>query len=256
MSENSQILFKSNISDNNKLNKNGLSLLNESKLKKDILVMKIMPKNNSEDKKKIKIRNPGIDLVRMLAMYAIIIHHFIFFGDLNNKYRKYPEIRLINILTFWHVSSFALISGIVGYKSHKYSNLLYLWLQVYFYSFGIYLIVKKFKPKWIDRQKKYECLFPVMFSHYWYFTQYFGMYLILPVVNKGLSILTKTELKILVISTLAIYIILKDYLVPQFDIFVMKGGYSVLGLLIFYITGAYIGKYNTKKYNGIKKIIV
>ena len=93
----------------------------------------------------------------------------------------------------------------------------------------------------------YEYLFPVIFHKYWYFTQYFGMYLLLPVVNRGLSVLTKTELKLLVISIISIYIILRDFLSPKIDTFRMKNGYSVLWLLIIYITGAYIEKYNNKK---------
>lgn len=41
--------------------------------------------------KKIKTRNPGIDFVRILSMYAIIIHHIIFFGNLSQKYYKFNE---------------------------------------------------------------------------------------------------------------------------------------------------------------------
>ena len=127
----------------------------------------------------------------------------------------------------------------------------------FFYSIGITLVIKKYKQKWFKslKEKLYEFLFPLVFHKYWYFTQYFGMYLLLPVVNKGLATLTKTELKMLVISTLGIYIIWKDFFNPKIDTFKMKNGYSVLWLLLFYISGAYIGKYNTKKYNGIKKII-
>ena len=33
-----------------------------------------------------------------------------------------------------------------------------------------------------------------------YFTAYFGMYLYLPVINKGISLLTKSEFKLVVIS--------------------------------------------------------
>ena len=36
--------------------------------------------------------------------------------------------------------------------------------------------------------------FPVIFYKYWYFSEYFGMYLFLPVINKGLSILNQNEL--------------------------------------------------------------
>lgn len=245
MSENTKLLFKNDINYNNIL-KNVLSKLEL-----------IKPKINCQNNKNIKIRNPGIDLVRILGMYAIIIHHFIIFGDLTTKYWKYTEINFINILTFWHVNSFALISGIVGYKTNKYSNLLYLWFQVLFYSIGIYLVIKKYKPIWIVKNNEnfYQYLFPVIFRKYWYFTQYFGMYLLLPVVNKGLSILTKTELKIVVFSTIIIYIIFKDLLTPELDTFKMAKGYSTIWLLILYIEGAYIGKYNKIYNDNINKSI-
>ena len=35
---------------------------------------------------------------------------------------------------------------------------------------------------------------PVIFNRYWYFTTYFGMYLFLPVINKGIENLTKGNL--------------------------------------------------------------
>ena len=85
----------------------------------------------------IKIRNPGIDLGRILAMLGIIIHHILLFGNALNKYGKYKALEKINIAVFWHVSTYIFISGYVGYKFAKYSNLLYLWFWVLFYSLGI-----------------------------------------------------------------------------------------------------------------------
>ena len=235
----------------NNIEKNSSAILNTSISKKQ----NIFTKEEVNNKNKNKIRNPGIDLVRIIAMYGIIIHHLIFFGHLQKKYKKYPEINLIKISLFWHVSSFALISGIIGYKTNKYSNLLYLWLSVLFYSVGIYLVIKKYRPNWVSKNELlYKYFFPVIFHKYWYFTQYFGMYLFLPVINKGIEMLTKTELKILVISTFNIYIIWHDFLNPTFDTFKMGRGYSVLFLLIVYIAGTYIGKYK-KKLIGFKKII-
>ena len=170
-------------------------------------------------------------------------------------YSKYPEINLINIICFWHVSSFGLISGIVGYKSNKYSNLLHLWLITCFYSVGIYILVRQYKPLWIKNDDfLYQYCLPVIFVKYWYFTKYFGMYLFLPVINKGISILTKIELKLLVISIISFLIIWQNILNPKNDIFNLAGGYSILGLLIFYLTGSYIGKYRIS-YIGIKKVL-
>ena len=89
-----------------------------------------------------KIRNPGIDLVRILSMYAIIVHHVLYFGDLFKKYDKYKELILMNITCFWHVSSYALISGFIGYKTNKYSNLLYLWICVYFIQQVLFIFME------------------------------------------------------------------------------------------------------------------
>jgi hypothetical protein len=33
----------------------------------------------------------------------------------------------------------------------------------------------------------YKEYFPVIYSRYWYFTSYFGMYIFLPAVNKGIQ---------------------------------------------------------------------
>ena len=78
--------------------------------------------------KPVKIRNPGVDLGRILAMLGIVVHHVLLFGRGFNKYRQYPDLNKLNTAVFWHVSTYIFISGYVGYKSTKYSNLLYLWL--------------------------------------------------------------------------------------------------------------------------------
>ena len=101
----------------------------------------------NERVKIIKKRNAGIDFLRILGMYAIIIHHLLGHGRLIKKYRNYKQFIFLNILSFWHISVYCMISGIVGYKGHKYSNLFYLWFSVLFYSVGIRYIYKRFKPK-------------------------------------------------------------------------------------------------------------
>ena len=200
--------------------------------------------NNNKINKREK--NPGIELLRLLGMYAIIVHHVLLFGNTFKKYKHFKVVFLMNILCFWHVSSYALISGIVGYKTYKYSNLLYLWISTVFYSVVIYLYYKRYHPMYFENHTLIESLFPVIFHKYWYFTAYFGMYLFIPLINKGLSVVNKKELKIIVVSIFGIFIILKDFIKSKFDPFGLKRGYSVLNLIIFYILGAYLGKYVIK----------
>ena len=196
----------------------------------------------NENKKK---RNPGIDLIRVIASYLIILTHSIFFGNIFGKYPKYTkQILSLHFLTDWHNNSFALISGIIGYKKCRYSNLIYLWLTVHFYSVGIHLFVHKFKKKKfsVGNEITKEC-FPIIYQRYWYFTAYFAMYLFLPVINKGISCLTKSELKFIVMSIFVVFILWKDFNNSNNDVFNINSGYSMLWLLILYLAGAYIGKY-------------
>ena len=76
-------------------------------------------KNNPKIK---KVRNPAIDVIRLICMYGIIINH-ILYGDvklLDKFYRYKKELKFLHIISFWHNNGFALISGIIGYKTNKY----------------------------------------------------------------------------------------------------------------------------------------
>ena len=207
--------------------------------------------NYNKNKEKIIIkRNSSIDLVRILGMYAIIIHHVLIKGKLLKKYKRYNALILINIMCHWHVSSFALISGIVSHNRNKYSNLLFLWFCVFFYSIIIYIFFYLFKLNTYNSNILYH-LFPVIFYKYWYFSEYFGMYLFLPLISKGIFFSNKKELKTIIITTLGIFIVWKDFMNYKFDTFKNDSGYSVLCLLNLYIVGAYLEKYiiNIKRKN-------
>jgi len=204
--------------------------------------------------KKSNIRNAGIDLARIASMYSIIVQHTLMHGRALKKFSKYKELILILIIFYYNVSTYALISGYIGYKSNKYSNLLYLWFWATFYTSNITIYLNIFRPEFKTRKVNYKQFFPVIFEKYWYFTRYFGMYLFLPVINKGIAYLTKSELKNIFMSLIFIYIIEKDIMNPRRDPFIMFDGYSVVWLLICFIMGAYFGKFK-HNYHGFKKFL-
>ena len=188
-------------------------------------------------------------------MYNIVFHHCLGHGNGFRHFSQFKkEIYILHSLTGWHINGFILISGIVGYKTNKYSNLLYLWLTVLFYSVGIPKYFIYFKKGFNRNIVLYKEYFPIIFSRYWFFTYYFAMYLYLPVINKGIEYLTKYELRLVVMSTIGIFILWKDYKNPREDIFHLNQGGSVVWFFILYITGTFIGKYNTI-YKGLKKCI-
>ena len=85
----------------------------------------------------IQKRNYGIDLLKILAMINIINLHI----NLSSKYfrlksinPKYKQIYRLEAFSYWPVDAFGLISGIIGYKKYKFSNLIFLYFQYHFYS--------------------------------------------------------------------------------------------------------------------------
>jgi len=216
----------------------------DNSIKKDITTEK--------NQKQIRVRNPGIDLGRILDMMSILINHILGGGGFINKFNKYHIILygLFAAINF-HISCFIFISGYIGYKTSKYSNLIYLWFWALFYSISINIYYIKFKPQIYNKPIEILDFFLVSTYQYWYFTTYFGMYLFLPVINKGLEIITKLQLKMTFISFIFFFVVLRDYINPTNDIFKESNGRSVLWFLIFYITGAYFGKF--KNENNFRK---
>ena len=100
----------------------------------DMLIKSVLSKKNINSNliNKKTTRNHGIDLIRILAMYGIVINHIMYKGKTIIKYKKFKELKILHILLFWHNNGFAFISGFIGYKRHKYSNLFYLWACVFF----------------------------------------------------------------------------------------------------------------------------
>ena len=88
---------------------------------------------NSTSNKESKKRNFGIDFTRIISMIFIINHHIIFHGGPFFKSSILSEknnfLLFLNVLFCSGVNTFGMISGYVGFHTHKYSNLIYLLFQ-------------------------------------------------------------------------------------------------------------------------------
>ena len=146
-----------------------------------------------ENKKK---RNLGIDFARILAIFFIINHHIIYHGGplFKSKFLSVDN----NILLFFNtlfcsgVNIFGMISGFVGFSTHKFSNLFYLLIQTFCYNYGIAFYFKITKKIMIGNLKRY--IYPLFLSNYWYFNAYFPLYFFLPLINSGVKSMEKREM--------------------------------------------------------------
>ena len=190
----------------------------------------------------------GIDLLKIISMLMIITLHILGKGGLlgvsENFTIKGELIWLIEIFCYCSVNCYALASGYTSVNSnhHKLEKIILLWIQVEFYSvLGelVYILVNtNYSFSFTNIIKSF---FPVITSKYWYFTSYFGMYFILPLLNGIIKKFERETLKKIYIYCLFIFCFLSS--LKNIESIGINSGYSLLWLSFLYLIGAYLKEY-------------
>lgn len=197
------------------------------------------------------IRNYGIDLLKIIEMINIINLHINKKSGLlkfDPKGLKYRQAYLLEIFSYWPVDVFGLISGLIGYKKYKFSNLIYLWFEYFFYSifFSVYLYVKSN----LNLQLLFLSCLPLGIRRLWYVNAYFFMYLLLPFIVNSVSFLNKkeyTKLIGLIFFMYSFYYTFLRYIFGNSNYNFSLKGYSTIWIIQLYIGGCYLGRFYMNK---------
>lgn len=196
-------------------------------------------------------RNYGIDFLRIIAIFFVVILHSLGKGGLLTKYPsnsiQYKTIWLTEIFAYCAVNIFALISGYVAYSDKeikiRYSKYVKLWLKVVFYGILITFIFDCLKPNIISTKEYLMDLFPIMTGQYWYFTAYTGLFFLMPLLNNGIKSCSNN------IAKISFFIIILFFSLFDFigNRFMLNDGYSCFWLILLYLLGSIIKKCNIGK---------
>ena len=194
-------------------------------------------------------RNSGIDLLRSIAMFMVVVLHVLNYGV---EYESLPPFS-INWGIAWFlegasivaVNIYAAISGYVLVdKKWKISRIINLWQEVFFYSVLSILILLVFTPNSIGVEDIIKAFFPICSQQFWYFTAYFGMFWFIPILNWIINTLEFNKFQRLIWSLLIVFGFLPWISeVLGASSFGVQGGYTSLWLTILYMIGAGIKKY-------------
>ncbi len=197
-------------------------------------------------------RNYGIDALRIVSMFFVVVIHVIGHGGIRDVAVGVNQhiTWLLTAIVYCAVDVFALISGYVGYtdkpKAFKSAKFISFWTQVFFYSFIITLIVFIVSPEAIGIKALIRSAFPIATSQYWYASCYAALMLLMPWINRLIRSLDNKELTRFV-ALLAVlfsaYMIFAGRL-SEADPFVLNYGYSVIWLTALYIIGAWMKRTN------------
>ncbi len=194
-------------------------------------------------------RNYGIDLLKTLSMFMVIILHILGAGGIltNSQGTNYWVAYLLEIACFCAVNCFAMATGflMVGRK-FKYRRIIKLWVIVAAWYLSLTLISAIIKPEIFNYNKFANC-YTVTGNVYWYFTSYFGMFFFIPFLNLFIEKSDKKTFYILLITGFFI-LSLSSIINPiNNDPFIIKAGYSPWWLMYVYLIGAGIKKYDLFK---------
>ena len=202
--------------------------------------------------KKSAVRNYGIDLLRIAAMFMVLLLHVLGQGGILKNLvstppeflSKYSMAWLLETASYCSVNCYAIITGYNYYGIKvKWNKIVDLWLQVIFYSLGI-TILFLVSGKGVNSSIWFKSLFPVTSSCYWYVTAYFGMFIFIPMMNIFLEHFDKRKLDTLLFSSFVVFSILPT--IFNVDPFKLNRGYSMLWLCLLFLVGGYLRKYNIK----------
>ena len=191
-------------------------------------------------------RNYGIDLLRIVSMFFIIILHCLGQGGiLRNAIldsNQYKMAWFIETFAYCGVDIFAIISGYVYYSNKerkiKISNYILLWLQVVFFGLLITGVINIINPSLVTKDYYIAAIFPVTNNLYWYFTSYTGLFILIPLINSGIRNMKERDLKNLFYAIIIVFALFARLTFT----FGFEEGYTLIWLVLMYIIGAIIKK--------------
>lgn len=204
----------------------------------------------------VKQRNHGIDLLRNLSMFMVVLLHVLAVGGLlqasTGQPVKYEVLKALQIGAVCAVNCYGLISGYVGYGSKfRIASIVTLWLQVFLYSAGLGVLFYVLKPGEVPLKEVLRLCLPVMTQRYWYFTAYTALFFTMPLLNAAMEKISRRQFEISFGILLFLLTVCQQTLIMD-NTFGTNSGYSYLWLIVLYCLGAYLKKYDIR----LKKPVV
>lgn len=184
-------------------------------------------------------RESNIELLRIVLMIMVIMHHLIIKADSGDNWNKTVLLTVLSCFVIIAVDCFIFISGYYGIK-FKIKTLISFLVQGIFYSVGTYILYNVFlSPEnfsFIDLGKRF---FPLTYPVWWFLCAFVAVYLLSPFINKGIDELKAYQSGGII---LLLFYLFCNYPITGYNIY-SGGGHGFVTLLLVYTIARYCGKY-------------
>jgi len=195
-------------------------------------------------------RESNIELMRIIAMLFIVLHHFCAFSGFPDMLDSSSDLShstifatMVNSFLFISVNCFILISGYHG-VSLKAKSVLKLYLTCFCYGLLGYLIHLATSDDTIGMTLIYNSVFCFSHSQWWYISCYIGLLLVSPIINLALKHFTKKQHQVAILCLTILSVYLGNFWNNAGEMYDFNG-FSLLHFIYIYIIGDYLKKYVT-----------
>ena len=191
----------------------------------------------------MKIRQSNIELLRLLAMFFVLVIHADFwaldvptYSDLETDATSTIGRLLFAAFSVVGVDTFVLISGWFGIRPSMKSTCKFIF-QVYFFLI-IFLLVSFF---FVDITLREAVSYLLLNNDYWFAKSYIGLLLVAPLLNAFVEKASKKQLETFLICFYAFQTILGWF--SYGAVYIVYNGFSVFSFMGLYILARYVRLY-------------
>lgn len=197
---------------------------------------------------KPKRRNQNIEIMRIILMMFIVMHHLTINGyglqpglvgkstiSISSSYATF--LAMLNSIFVIGVNVFFLVSGYFGIR-FKLKRLLKVIAEVYFYSIVLNLLAVLFGFSRISLGNIRKIIFP--FLDYWFIYAYVLLYVLSPLINVGLERISENTAKSIYLFFLVLFCLIAFV---NDGVVALGRGYTFLFSVFSYITGRMMSMY-------------
>lgn len=205
-------------------------------------------------------RNINIDILRIVAMFAVVVLYFFGVGRLLSNLKPLSANwwlgNLIEYTAFPAVNCYVLISGyFLCTSKFRIKKLVDLWIQVFMYAIVFYIIGTLLNHQLLTPKNLIKAVFPISTNYLWFATAYFGLYCCFPFLNISIYSITEKQFRYLLL-TFFILLSLLPSVTLMYDPIRGSNGFALIWFVFLYYSAAYIRIYQHRQYGLSQSVLL
>lgn len=189
-------------------------------------------------------RNLGLDILRALSMFFVICLHILGQGGILDHASadsgKFWFLSYFQILFYCAVDIYGITTGyLMCRKNFRLARVTKIWLTTVFWSVVVSCCFFVVVPETRTLEEMVSMFIPILRGRYWFFTAYFVVMLISPVLNAVIKSLNRQQFHLLFAVLFVVFGVIPICSLGN-DVMRVYGGSHFTWMSVLYLVGGYL----------------